>query len=208
MSDRMNTPFECSLRSASNRDPDNRPDRKAVVQAAIIEGIFCCVGVLAGVVWQWLWTPAMGSVLDHKWAPADAIALSEQFSSTGWYVVVGTVAGLVTGALVALFLDRSPLLTLAAVVVGSALAAWLMYVVGTALGPADPTTLAKTAADGTMIPEQLKVSGKSPYIALPVGALIGVALVFLGMSVRRTTPEPAPEPAPELTPSDQAIDPA
>ena len=88
-------------------------DRRAVVQAAIIEGVFCVVGVLAGVVWQWLWTPAMGGVLDHKWAPADAIALSQQFSGTGWYVVVGSVAGLVTGALVALFLDRAPLLTLA-----------------------------------------------------------------------------------------------
>jgi hypothetical protein len=176
-------------------------DRRAVVQAAVIEGLFCCVGVLAGVVWQWLWTPAMGGVLDHKWAPADAIALSEQFSSTGWYVVVGTVAGLVTGALVALFLDRAPLLTLAAVVVGSALGAYLMYVVGTALGPADPATLAKTAADGTMIPEQLKVSGKSPFIALPVGALIGVALAFLGTSVRRTTHEVSDDQSVPLAPS-------
>ncbi|MEP9365536.1 hypothetical protein ABLE68_21390 [Nocardioides sp. CN2-186] len=176
-------------------------DRGAVVQAAIIEAVFCVVGVLAGVVWQWLWTPAMGGVLDHKWAPADAIALSEQFSSTGWYVVVGAVAGLVTGAVVALFLDRAPLLTLAAVLVGSALAAWLMYLVGTALGPADPTVLAKTAADGAMIPEQLTVPGKSPYIAIPVGALIGVALVFLGTSVRRTSHEVSADQSVPLPPS-------
>ena len=183
-----------------------RLDRRALVQAGLIVAIFAVVGVLAGLVWEWLWTPAMGGVLDHNWGPQDAIALSEQFGGTGWYVVVGTVAGLVTGALVALFLDRVPLLTLAAVVVGSVLAAWLMYVVGIAVGPPDPEVLAKTAADGTLIPEQLQVSGTSPWIALPGGALVGLALVFLGLSVRSSRhPDdevaPAPEPTAETTPA-------
>jgi hypothetical protein len=70
------------------------------------------------------------------------------------------------------------------VVVGSVLGAWLMLVVGTALGPPDPEALARTAADGTRLPMQLSVSGHSPLVALPVGALLGLMLVFFSLARR------------------------
>jgi hypothetical protein len=56
-----------------------------------------------------------------------------------------------------------------------------MLVVGTALGPADPQTVAATAADGTRIPMDLDVSGRSPYLAMPAGALIGLVVIFFGV---------------------------
>jgi hypothetical protein len=157
------------------------------VQLGLVVAALAAVGVLAGVVWQWIWTPTIGVVQDHHWTAGDAIGLQHEFSGTGWYVVVGTVAGLVAGVAVALLADRAPLLTLAAVVVGSALAAWLMLVVGTAMGPADPDIAARTAADGTRLPMQLAVTARSPWIALPSGALIGLMLVFIGLPRRDRT---------------------
>ena len=158
--------------------------RRVLVELVVVVAVLAALGVAAGVVWEWVWTPTTGVVVDHRWGPADALGLQQQFSGTGWYVVIGVVAGLVGGVLVSLVADRVPLATLAAVVVGSALAAWLMLTVGTALGPADPQHLAKTAADGTRLPSALAVSGRSPWISFPVGALAGLAVVFIALSPR------------------------
>lgn len=155
------------------------------VQALLTVGVLAGAGAVAGIIWNWVWTPTTGVVVDHTWNAGDAIGLQHAFSATGWYVVVGAAAGLVGGVLVAALFDRVPLLTLGALVVGSALGAWLMLIVGTALGPGDPATIATTAADGTRLPQQLDVTGASPLIALPVGALTGLIVVFLGVSASR-----------------------
>lgn len=168
--------------------------RNALVQGALVVAVLAVTGALAGVVWQWLWTPPSGIVFDHQWVPLNAIELQQEFSATGWYVVVALVAGLLAGIGVALVLDAAPLVTLAAVVVGSAAGAGLMSLVGSALGPADPDGLAKTAKDGAHLPAALSVTGLSPYIALPVGALIGLLVVFIGVSDRRRRPSPVTDP--------------
>jgi hypothetical protein len=165
-----------------------KTDKQVVLQLGLVVVALAAIGALAGVVWQWVWTPTVGVVVDHHWSAGDAIGLQHEFSGTGWYVVVALVAGLVAGIAVALLADRVPLLTLAAVVVGSALAAWLMVVVGTALGPPDPDVAARTAADGTRLPMQLTVTGHSPWIALPSGALLGLLFVFIGLSPRQQPP--------------------
>ncbi|MDF1603087.1 hypothetical protein [Nocardioides sp. YIM 152315] len=161
--------------------------RRLGVQLALVVVVLALAGALAGVVWEWAWSPTIGVVVDHQWTAGDALGLQHQFSGTGWYVVVAVVAGLVAGIAVTLLADRVPLLTLAAVVIGSALAAWVMLVVGSALGPPDPDTAARTADDGTRLPDHLAVSGRSPFIAFPVGALLGLVLVFIGLSSRVPT---------------------
>jgi hypothetical protein len=155
-----------------------------VLQFVLAVLVLAGVGALAGVVWEWVWSPAVGVVADHQWVAEDEAGLRGQFSGTGWFVVVATVAGLVAGVVVALFLDRVPLLTLLAVVVGSVVGTWLMLHVGSALGPPDPDHLARTAKGGTHLPAQLEVSRRSPWIALPAGALVGLAVVFVGLSRR------------------------
>jgi hypothetical protein len=167
---------------------NTRMDKRVALQLGLVVAALAAVGALAGVVWQWIWTPTIGVVVDHHWTAGDALGLQHEFSGTGWYVIVALVAGLVAGVAVALLVDRVPLLTLAAVVVGSALAAWLMLVVGTALGPPDPDVAARTADDGTRLPMQLSVTGHSPWVALPSGALIGLLFVFIGLSPRHRTP--------------------
>jgi hypothetical protein len=174
--------------------------RPVAVQLVLVVAVLAATGALAGVVWQWVWTPTDGVVVDHRWTAGDAIGLQHEFSGTGWYVVVALLAGLVAGIAVALVADRAPLLSLVAVVIGSAVAAWLMLVVGTALGPPDPETVARAADDGTRVPDDRSVSGRSPFIAFPVGALLGLVLVFIGLS-SRVPPHDAVENAPETEPA-------
>ena len=100
------------------------------------------------------------------------------------YVVVASVAGLLIGALCGVFLDRAELVTLVAVLVGAALAGWVMVQVGHALGPPDPRELAETARNGTRFPSDLRIVGKSPYVAFPAGATLGLTVVLLGMTKR------------------------
>lgn len=178
MSDQLTT-------SAPDAGPRRRPDlRTGLVQLVIAVVALAAVGALAGVVWEWVWTAPVGVVADHRWVAEDEAGLRAQFSGTGWYVVVAGVAGLVAGIVVGLVLTRVPLLTLVGVLLGSVLGAWLMMRVGVALGPPDPHTLARTAHDGTHLPAQLSVVRWSPYTSLPVGALVGLAVVFLALARR------------------------
>jgi hypothetical protein len=155
----------------------------AIGQAGIVVVAFAVSGVLAAVVWEWLWTPPVGMVVDHKWLLGLA-GLRAEFSGTGLYVVVAAVAGLLMGALCGLFLDRAELVTLTAVVVGAVLAGWVMVQVGHVLGPSDPRSLAESASNGTRLPSDLRIVGTSPYVAYPAGATLGLAVVLLGITKR------------------------
>jgi hypothetical protein len=180
MSDQLTAPTDPVERSRG---------RSGLVQLVLGVALLAGLGALAGVVWDWVWSPAVGVVVDHRWVAQNEAGLRGQFSSTGWFVVVASVAGLLGGVVVALLWDRVPLLTLVAVVMGSVAGTWLMLQVGAALGPSDPEQLALTAKNGTHLRAQLEVSGHSPWIALPVGALLGLLLVFFGSSAgsRRTS---------------------
>lgn len=153
---------------------------------ALVVAVFVVAGVLAGALWEWIWTPPQGVVIDHELL-LDGDGLRADFSSTALYVLVAAFAGLLLGVLVAVFADRYELVTLVGVVAGSVLAAWLMLQVGEWLGPPDPGPLAATADDYTRIPDDLDVSGTSAFTAFPAGALIGVVVVFIGLSRRPGT---------------------
>jgi hypothetical protein len=60
-----------------------------------------------------------------------------------------------------------------------------MLRIGLALGPPDPHTVALDSPDGTHLAGQLEVSEWSPWIAMPASALVGLAVVFIGLSPRR-----------------------
>ncbi len=156
-----------------------------VVRQAVLALVVLAVsGVLAGVVWEKLWDAPSGTVVKHQWLQ-DEVGLRGAFSGTGLYVLVAVVAGLVVGCAVALLLDRSELVTLACVAAGSVLAGWLMLRVGVSLGPDDPRLLAEAAKDGTVLPGRLTVTGWSPLVAFPSGALVGLVVVFFGLAKHR-----------------------
>lgn len=165
--------------------PDRLTARPAWVELVVIVLLFAAAGIVGGFIWEWIWTAPVGIVVDHEWIAEDEAGLQAMFDATGWYVVVAGALGLLVGLLVALFLDRVPLVTLAGVIVGSALGTFLMLQTGAALGPPDPHTVALDSPDGTHLPAQLEVSGWSPWIAMPAAALVGLAVVFIGLSPRR-----------------------
>lgn len=155
----------------------------ALPQVGVVLAIFAIGGALAGVVWEWIWTPPSGVVFRGEWL-LDPEQASGDFSATGIYVVVASIAGLLLGALCGLVVHRRELLTLASVIAGAALAAWLMLRVGQALGPPDPRPLAASAKELSSLPSDLRVVGKSPLVALPSGALLGLIVVLFGLSRR------------------------
>ena len=141
-------------------------------------------GAVAGVVWVWLWTPPSGVVVDQQWVQ-DESGLRGDFSATGSYVAVATVTGLLVAVLLGVLFDRAEIVNLLVVLAGSVLAGWVMYRVGLALSPADPRSLADSVEDGTRLPGRLAVDGDSPFRAFPGGAMLGLVIVYLGLSRRR-----------------------
>ena len=184
--------------------PETSPRSPWVVvpaQALATVGIFAGVGAAAGWLWYTLWDAPSGVVAGGAWYTGEA-GLRDDFQGVGWYVTIAVVAGLVLGMLTAWLFDRSELVTLAAVVVGSALAAYLMLRVGTHLSPADPHELAKTAQDGDKLKGALRVRSWAPKGAFTFGGLLGLAGVYAASIGRapaevhgaRSADPPAPTP--------------
>jgi len=157
-----------------------------VLQGLAVLAVFAGAGALCGLVWFRLWDVPHGVVSGHEWFTSET-GLRAQFSGTGWYVVIALVTGLLLGALAAWLCDRSELVTLVAVAGGSVLAAYLMVRVGYHQSAPDPHLLALTAKDGTKLDGALRVDSWPPRAAYPVGALIGLAVVYAGTLGRTPT---------------------
>jgi hypothetical protein len=153
---------------------------------ALVLALCAAGGVLAGLVWRWLGSPPHGVVVGGVWyADPDAA-----FSGTALYVLVGAAIGLLVGAACGLAAAGQPLVTLALVVVGSALAGWLMLWTGTLGVPPDPQDRAGEAADGAELTGTLEVSGWSPFVAFPAGALAGLCAIFVTVSPKSADGHP------------------
>ena len=166
-------------------------------QVVLILLAYVVVGAIAGAVWEWIWTPPVHIIRNHQVYYASYASLRGVFTGTGLYALVGAVASALLAVAVCLLTRRRELVTLAGVLVGSVLAALLMRLVGGWLGPADPTSLAATAADNTEVPGSLVVTGRTAYLVWPVVSLFVLALVFFAW--------PGSEPAPSY---DETPDPA
>lgn len=147
-------------------------------------GLFVAVGLCSAFVWVWLWTPAQGLVLDGQ-----LVLLGDgprqAFDSTGWFLLIGSVAGLVTGGCVAMLARNNELVTLVSLVTGSIAAALLMRWVGYLLGPADPAPIAARSVDYTSLPVALDLPGAIATLALPIGALAGFLIAVVLSPTRR-----------------------
>jgi hypothetical protein len=166
---------------------------RPLVVVVLVLVAYALVGVVAGIVWERVWTPPTEIVQGHKPYYQDYSSLRRVFSGTGLYVLVGAAASAVLALVVGLLSRRRELLTLLAVVLGSAIAALLMWKVGVRLGPDDPAAAAAKAADNTPLQGNLVVSGRSPYLIWPMTSLFVLALVFFAWpGARPADPEPPP----------------
>jgi hypothetical protein len=178
--------------------------RAVAVRAGIVLATFAVVGAIAGVVWEWVWTPPVGIVFQGEWI-LEPSGPDYDFSGTGWYVVIALGAGLLTAAVLGWVLVAGELTTLAAAAVGSVLAGWLMFTVGHTLGPPDPRPLAAAMDDLERLPSDLRVAGSDPeqaayslagsaFLAFPLGTVLGLSLVWFttnGRRVREVDPRSA-----------------
>jgi len=158
------------------------------LQAVLVVAGFTAAGLAGGRLWYKLWDVPTGVVADGQWYTNEA-GLRDDFQGVAWYVTIAFLAGLVLGMLAAWLCSRAELVTLAAVIIGSVLAAYVMYRVGTHLSPGDPHELAKTAQDGDKLKGALRVPGWPPRGAFPFGALLGLTLVY-SVSIGRAPTEP------------------
>jgi len=155
-----------------------------VVEVVAVLALYAAVGAGCGWLWFHVWPQPTGTVFGSDWF-ADEEGLRSVFDGTAWYVVLAVAGGLLCGALATVFAQRSPLVTLGAVLAGSALAAWLMLRVGLQLSPPDPEVLAKTAADGAKLPGRLSLEGgHSPYLVWPLASLIVLMVLNFLLSSR------------------------
>ena len=154
--------------------------RRAVLEALVVVAVFAAVGAAVGYGWFRLWDSPPGVAFEGQWYPSPSDeGYRSIFGATATYVLLGVLAGLVLGALAALFARHSELVTLAAVVAGTALAAWLSYRIGSSLGPPDAAALAATAKDYDKIPGNLAIEGRSPFVSWTFGGVLGVTSTYL-----------------------------
>ncbi len=186
MSDGLTLPPDyCDTRPAGG---SRTPWASAAVRAAMLLVGFALAGVGGGYAWRHLWTPPDGVARGGGWVPTPVEeGLQNDFSGVGWYVVVALVLGLVLGTLTAVVLDRAEVVGVLVAVLGSALAAYLVLVVGESLSPPDPDQVAADSADETPIPGDLEFDGWTPLLSLPVGTLAALSTVYLMTTRRRVS---------------------
>jgi hypothetical protein len=139
---------------------------------------YAVLGAVAGVVWEWVWTPPGQVIAKHHVFFDSYASLRRVFTGTGFYVIVGAVASGLLALAVSILARGRELLVLALVIVGSALAAALMWRVGTLLGPADPASLAAHTSGRHTVSGELTVQGKSPYLIWPFVSLAVLSAVY------------------------------
>lgn len=185
--------------------------KRRTLDAILIVVAFTAAGALAGLVWKGLWHAPAGVAFEQQWY-LQPESYADEFSGTGTYVLIAGAVGLLTALVVAFVHERDEVTTVVAVLVGSALAAWVMYLVGHRLGPDDPRILAQAAADYASLPADLRVHGGEhaipglegvpgwhgripgpPFLAWPIGAMAGLALVYF-FFVGRGTHGPSQPP--------------
>jgi hypothetical protein len=159
-------------------------------RVAGVTALCVVAGALAGVAWELAWTPPQGIALDGSFALTSA-GLPDAFDGTALYAVLATATGLLLGVGVTLRSDGAELVTLLALAVGSLVAAPVMALVGSTLGPPDPDEAARDLPDYTLVQQALRVEGVGAYLALPSGALLGAGGVYLSLSRRRSADDRA-----------------
>jgi hypothetical protein len=168
------------------------------IQALVILALFVAAGAAAGRLWYHLWDVPSGVVASGDWYTNEA-GLRDDFQGVALYVAIAAAAGLLLGIVCAWLLGRSELVTLLAVVVGSALAAYVMLRVGTHLSAPDPHQLAKTTQEGDKLKGALRVASWPPRGAFTFGALIGLAFVYVVSMGKTPSQIDAPTPAGSAT---------
>jgi hypothetical protein len=169
--------------------PDS--SRAAARDTVAVVGCLLLLGVVCGVIWSMVVTPADFTRL-HNGAEMSEAELSKQFGADGWYAVISVCAAVLAGVVLTWWRSRDALWTAAMLLLGSLLAAVVMVATGHLLGPPSTRQALAAAKVGAKVPESLglgvrPVTPVGPYLsgtamfylAWPVGVLAGCLAVLL-----------------------------
>ncbi|WP_436698276.1 hypothetical protein [Nocardioides sp. BYT-33-1] len=147
------------------------------------------LGAAGGWLWWVWWSPAtQGKIYDtpvgKAWYPDPFDpGIARDFGGTATYVVAGFALALVLGLVGGWVARHRAVVGVLAVLAGAGLGALAMTLVGQAFSPPDPATLLATHQAGDRLPGHLHVSGWTPYLVWPVGALLAYLVLMLSLPV-------------------------
>ena len=170
--------------------PDDGPEasvRDGLTSLALVLAWFGVAAVVAALVW-WQVTPLAAYIRTADNASMDEEQLAKQFSADGWFIVIGSVAGLASGLVLLLLRRRNPILMVLLVAAGGAFATYVMLQVGLVLGPSDPGTVLRTNPPpvGGKVPLQLKPAAHAVWFVWSVASLAGGILGLWITEARET----------------------
>ena len=148
--------------------------------ALVVVGVLAAaagLGALGGWLWyQWWGPPNTGEIYDTatwgpRWFDLTDQGLAHQFDGPAQYAVIALGFGTVLGILAAALGRRQPVAAAVALAAGSGLAAYLSWVVGTALSPPDPQQFATEDNIGKEYLARLELSSWTPLLCWPIAAL-------------------------------------
>jgi hypothetical protein len=157
--------------------PGRRSLRPAVLDGLVVAVWFAVAGFLGALVW-WLVTPLPTVTKVGDAVTLTAEALVTQVGIDGWFAVVATAGGLLSGVLLLAWRGRDPVLMVVLVVLGGALASWLMVRIGLLLGPGEESAALRGMPDGSEVSMQLKLHAWGVAWIWPIAATLG-ALGYL-----------------------------
>lgn len=149
----------------------------AAADAAVVLGGYLVLGAVCGGLW-WLLAAPAEYVVTRDGGAMGELELSRRFGVDGWYAVIAAVVGFFSGAGLAWWRSRDPLLTTVLLVPGAVLSAAAMSVVGGLLGPGNPDAALEAASRGDTVPVALTVTVTTCYLVWPIAVLLGALMVL------------------------------
>lgn len=181
--------------SATEDEHDATHDRSRralagpAVDVAIAVAWFVVAGAVGALVW-WQVVSLPKVTKTGQAATFTAEGLVMQVGIDGWFFVVATVLGLVSGVALMAWRPRRPVLLVVLMALGGGLAAWLMLRLGLWLGPGDEIDALRGLSDGSQVSMQLKLHAGGIAWMWPIAATIG-ALSHLWIVQKPDTEQPA-----------------
>jgi len=151
--------------------------RDGLTSLSIVLAWFGVAAVIGAVIW-WQVTPLAAYTRTSDNATMDEAQLAKQFGTDGWFWVVGSAAGLISGLVLVLLRRRNPILMVLLVTVGGAFATAVMLQLGLLLGPSDPSSVLAHTPVGHKVPLQLKPDAHGVWFAWSISALFGAILAL------------------------------
>lgn len=158
-----------------HRRPAGRP--AWALDVGVVALWFLVAGVLAGLAW-WLLTPLPEATRVGDAASLDPEQLTGEVAIDGWFAVIATLVGLVSGVVLLGWRRRDPVLVVVLSVVGAGLASLVMIGLGRLLGPGDVVAALRALPDGGKAPVPLRLHAPGVALLLPAATALG-ALVQL-----------------------------